>query len=79
MIFAQGYLIKRAVPTPNFLWLLPGVLAFLSALPLALVINAVHNAWPDQPERAVTVVALLFAAILALPVAGYLLVRRQVG
>jgi hypothetical protein len=79
VIFAQGYLIKRAVPTPNFLWLLPGVLAFLSALPLALVINAVHNAWPDQPERAVTVVALLFAAILALPVAGYLLVRRQVG
>jgi hypothetical protein len=64
----QGYLIKRVMPRPEFLWLIPGVLGFLSALPLALVINAMHNTWPDQPERGVTVVALLFAVILALPV-----------
>jgi hypothetical protein len=73
----QGYLIKRVMARPNSLWILPGVLGFLLALPLALVINAGHDTWPDQPERAVAVVALLFAVILALPMAGYLLARRR--
>lgn len=74
----QGYLAQKAIPRPGSLWPLPGAIAFLLALPLAVVINAVHNTWPDQPERAVTVVALLFAVILALPVAGYVLAQRRV-
>ena len=65
------------MPQLKFWWFFPGVLGFLAALPLALIINVINSAWPDQPERGVTVVALLFAVMLALPVACYLLARRR--
>jgi len=57
--------------------LVPGVLALLPAVPVAFLIHLINNALPDQPERAVQVVGGLFAILLALPPAVYLLVRRR--
>jgi hypothetical protein len=52
-----------------------GTLAFLAAIPLALLIYAVNKALPEQPERAVMVVGSLFVIVLLIAPAMYLLVQ----
>jgi hypothetical protein len=57
--------------------LAPGLLALLAAAPLAMLIYLVHQVFPDQAEKAVLVIGVLFAAFLALPPALYILMRRR--
>lgn len=57
--------------------LVPGVLALLSALPVAFLIHLINEGLPDRPERAVQVVGGLFVILLTIPPAIYLLVRRR--
>ena len=53
-----------------------GILALISAVPIAFAIYRINAAWSEQPEKAVQLVGGLFAILAALPPAIYLLVRR---
>jgi hypothetical protein len=62
--------------TPKAVNLLIVLSAFLSAAPLAYLIYRINSAWTEQPEKAVQIIGLLFAALIILPPAIYLTVRR---
>jgi len=55
----------------------PGLLAFMSAIPLALAVGAVAGGFGDSPERAVLATAALLACALPVPLAFYLIRRRR--
>ncbi|MEP7000342.1 MAG: hypothetical protein ABI969_07670, partial [bacterium] len=57
--------------------LLIGVAALFAALPVALVIAAVHSTSPGNPERAVARVAVLLALLVAVAPAAVLATRRR--
>jgi hypothetical protein len=54
-----------------------GLLAFLAALPVAYAIHLTNRAFAGQPDKAVLVVGGMSGALLVLPSAVYLLVRRR--
>jgi hypothetical protein len=59
--------------------LVVGALALLAALPLAMVINAIHASAPDNPERAVTRIGALLVLLMgAAPIAVLALRRKNV-
>ena len=77
MAIRQTTVVERAGVQSAVRDLVPGVLVLLQALPVALLIQLINHSLPDRPERAVQVVGVLFAILLALPPAVYLLVRRR--
>jgi hypothetical protein len=46
-------------------------------VPVAALIHIIHSALPDQAERGLQIIAILFAVLLAAPAAGYLVVCRR--
>jgi hypothetical protein len=53
-----------------------GLLALLASVPLAVLIARINAIWPNQPERATQVVAIVFAGLILLPPAICLGIRR---
>jgi hypothetical protein len=54
----------------------PGILALLVAVPVALMIHLVNRAIPEGGERTMMIVGALLVSLLALPSVVYLLLRR---
>lgn len=79
MAINQTVAIHRASQNSAFGYLVPGVLAMLSAVGIAFFIHVVNQAWPDQPEKAVQVIGGSFAILLMLPPVIYLFVRRRLA
>ena len=54
-----------------------GILALLSALPIAFVIYRINSAWSEEPEKAVKIVGGIFVILAILPTAIYLSTQRS--
>ena len=65
---------RRALPVSKAL--LAGIAALLFAVAVAFVIQRINSAHADQPEKAVEIVAGLFAVLALLPPGFYLISRR---
>lgn len=61
----------------NWKFILPGVLALLSAVPIAFIIQYINLTFSGQPEKVVIIVGILFGGILGVPAGGYVLVKRR--
>lgn len=56
---------------------LAGIAALLFAAAVAVVIHRINAAWAEQPEKAVQIVAGLFAVLALLPLGFYLISQRS--
>jgi len=66
---------ESQLATARFIFI--GLLGILAAAPLALAIHYVHRVLPQDPERAVQWVGVMFVAILALSVGTYVAIQRR--
>jgi hypothetical protein len=56
--------------------MLAGVLALISAAPVALAIYYINSHWSETPEKAVKITGVMFAVLGAVPIIVYLAARR---
>lgn len=54
-------------------YLIPGILAFICAIPLALVIYFVDSKFQEKPEQGVMLLGVFFALVITFPVMIYLI------
>ena len=67
----------RGAPLPRARLLLGAAAAVLAAIPVALLVAAIHDHNPGNPERAVARTVMVFVALLLAGPAGVLAVRRK--
>jgi hypothetical protein len=72
----QVSLIREAGSKSSLKEFAPGLLALLSAFPLAALIHLVNENFSANPERAVLVTGIIFAGLMAVPAAAYILMLR---